>query len=75
MCACCMQNRRIGAGRALVDDAAAVFPRSRAEFNEVVGAGDDAFVVFDAEDGVAGVAQAVNGVQQAVNLAEVQDVY
>ena len=58
--------------RALGDDAAAVDAGARADVDDVVGVHDRVLVVFDDDDGVANVAQVLEGVEQAVVVALMQ---
>ena len=59
-------------GAALGDQVAAAFAGAGADVDDVVGAADGVFVVFDHDQGVALVAQLVQRVQQDLVVARVQ---
>ncbi len=53
-------------GRPLGDDGAAVFPRFRADIDDVVGSPHGVVIVFDDDEGIAQIAQVAQGVEEAV---------
>jgi hypothetical protein len=58
--------------RSFRDDLAAAISGVRAEVNHPVRAFDDVEVVFDDEDGMAGVHEALENLKQHANVVEVQ---
>ncbi len=59
-------------GRSLIDDVAAVLAGAGAEVDEVVGGAHDGLFVFDDDEGVALVAQAVHDADEALDVAGMQ---
>ena len=56
----------------MVDDVAAVFAGAGADVEEVVGGSHDGFFVFDDEEGVSAVAEAVHDADEGVDVAGVK---
>src|SRR5271170_2995334 len=68
---------RVGDGRnvlgsALSDDAASVFAALGAEIDDPVGVADDVEVVFDDDDGVAEIGQAVQDLKKPADIVKMQ---
>ncbi len=59
-------------GGAFGDDFAAVRARRRAEVDDPIGGADGFVIVFDDQDGVAQIAQTLEGGQQPVVIARMQ---
>ena len=59
-------------GRALGDDSAAVFPCFRSDIDDIIGSTHGVFIVFDDDERIAQVAQALESFQELVVVPLVQ---